>query len=162
MQRFHLKRRVCLDRHSIGVFVIEDVHLCAAHGLDPACLRAEVPERQFPLARLVGVKFRGLRIIDDGKAHILRLNAPVAPEVSQFFDEPALCRHLFKMPLNACVVKKRIEIAFPFGIAHQKTSLSLILRQMRRGVILQLSPGNPAPAFSGAPPRLSAALLPRR
>ena len=114
MQRFHLKRRVRLDGHSVCVFVVENVHLCAACSLVPPRLRTEIIERQLALTWLRRVEFRGLGVVNNSKKQRLRLNAPVAPEIAELFNEPALRRHFLEVLLHARMVVKRIEIVLIF------------------------------------------------
>ena len=92
VQRFHLEAP--RPDGAFCVFVVENVHLCAACSLVPPRLRTEIIERQLALARLPsGFDLRPLEWTNNRKTQRLRLNAPVAPEIAELFNEPALRRH---------------------------------------------------------------------
>lgn len=114
MQRFDLRDRLGLNGYGALVRVVEDVQLSAVRRADPARLRAVVPKGQFALARRDGIALRGVGVVGDRKAEPLRLDAAVAPESgADRVEQPALCRHFFKVPFHAGVVVEGIQVQFP-------------------------------------------------
>ena len=121
--------RVCFQRNSVQILVVEDLHAAPPLCENPTVLGTEIHLGQFAL-RGAGIKLGCVREVGDCEAKLLRLHALVGPhQVAELADHPSFGSHGFQFLLNGFLIIEREITEASFGGSHYDTSSPNTLRK---------------------------------